>query len=269
MSSLKKSTVDCQSTIVNKKGFTLIELLVVISILSILVGLGTSTWLVAQQKGRDDRRKGDITQIKSALQLYFEQNKSFPPPASSPPAQAVYASDSGTNWIPNLFESGLMQKIPRDPKQGGLVTSLASVFPILDPGQVQQTLSASLAQAIVGAINSKKISENTGALAQAQETKTLGAKDTQNQEVIQKGVTQEIKITQNGLEPSSIKAQAGAILKLTNTSSNRVYLKATNIKDPIIVKTGTGIYWTVPPISGTLVFLDLQNQNYKLEVSVQ
>lgn len=162
------------------KGFTLIELLIVISILSILTGIGTSTWITTQQKGRDTRRKEDLSQIKAGLQLYFEQNKSYPPPISSPAAQAVYSSGSGTNWIPDLVGSGLMQKIPKDPKQSGLVSSLASLFPILDPGQIQQNLSASLAQAIVSAVNTKKISSSQVQMAQDKtQTQTLGVKDSQ------------------------------------------------------------------------------------------
>jgi len=49
----------------NKKGFTLIELLVVISIR-------------ARKKGRDAKRVGDIKQIQTALELYFNDNYTYP-----------------------------------------------------------------------------------------------------------------------------------------------------------------------------------------------
>ena len=45
-------------------GFTLIELIVVISIIGILVTIGTATYTTAQQKSRDVRRKQDLAAVK-------------------------------------------------------------------------------------------------------------------------------------------------------------------------------------------------------------
>ena len=55
-----------------KKGFTLIELLVVISIISLLATLAVTSLQNAQKKSRDTRRIADLRQIRTALELYYE-----------------------------------------------------------------------------------------------------------------------------------------------------------------------------------------------------
>jgi general secretion pathway protein G len=66
-----------------ERGFTLIELLVVIAIIGLLASLITVFLSSAQQKGRDSRRLGDITQIQNALALYSaDASGQFPPGTS-------------------------------------------------------------------------------------------------------------------------------------------------------------------------------------------
>lgn len=60
---MKKST--------HKKGFTLIELLFVISIIGVLSGVILQSLKSAQSKARDDKRAGEIRNIKIALHDYF------------------------------------------------------------------------------------------------------------------------------------------------------------------------------------------------------
>lgn len=60
-----------------KKGFTLIELLVVIAILGVLVTVGINLWQRAQQNARDQVRKQDLNQIKTALEIFFEANLGY------------------------------------------------------------------------------------------------------------------------------------------------------------------------------------------------
>ena len=55
----------------NRLGFTLMELLVVISIISILVTIGLSSFSTAQKKGRDVRRKGDLSSLSNALEQFY------------------------------------------------------------------------------------------------------------------------------------------------------------------------------------------------------
>ncbi len=62
-----------------KKGFTLIELLVVIAIIGILSAIGLVSLNGAREKARDAKRQSDLSSMKSALALYYDDNNSkFP-----------------------------------------------------------------------------------------------------------------------------------------------------------------------------------------------
>lgn len=61
-----------------KKGFTLIELLVVIAIIGILSAVVLASLNTARLKSRDAKRVADIKQIQVALELYFDDNTSYP-----------------------------------------------------------------------------------------------------------------------------------------------------------------------------------------------
>jgi len=61
-----------------KRGFTLIELLVVISIIGLLSTISVVALNGARKKGRDAKRIGDIKQIQTALELYFNDNYAYP-----------------------------------------------------------------------------------------------------------------------------------------------------------------------------------------------
>jgi prepilin-type N-terminal cleavage/methylation domain-containing protein len=61
-----------------KKGFTLIELLVVIAIISPLSSVILASLNTARAKGRDAKRLADFKQLQSALELYYDDNNSYP-----------------------------------------------------------------------------------------------------------------------------------------------------------------------------------------------
>jgi len=63
---------------VDKKGFTLIELLVVISILGILLALSVFGMQGARQASRDGKRKADLEQIRSGVEMYKADCDSYP-----------------------------------------------------------------------------------------------------------------------------------------------------------------------------------------------
>lgn len=70
-----------------KSGFTLIELLVVIAIIGMLSSVLLSSINSARAKGRDARRKSEITHLRSLLQLYADKNEgNFPKPVNMPNA---------------------------------------------------------------------------------------------------------------------------------------------------------------------------------------
>lgn len=83
-----------------KKGFTLIELLVVISIISILVAVGATSYQRAVKVSRDSKRKTDLEQIRQALETYRSENGIYP---------------SSSTWESDLL-NGYITTLPTDPK---------------------------------------------------------------------------------------------------------------------------------------------------------
>ena len=61
-----------------KKGFTLIELLVVIAIIGILATLAVVALQNARQSARDAKRIADITQMQTALELFYNDHGGYP-----------------------------------------------------------------------------------------------------------------------------------------------------------------------------------------------
>lgn len=85
-------------------GFTLIELLVVISIIGILIALSFVGFNQARKSARDSKRKADLEQIRSALEIYRNDQKTYPDDFSG----CSYTSlTSGTEVY--------MAEIPKDP----------------------------------------------------------------------------------------------------------------------------------------------------------
>ncbi len=70
-------------------GFTLIELLVVVAIISLLSSVVLIAVQSARQKSRDVKRLGDITQMNTALELYFNTNRGYPQGTKGQPLPLV------------------------------------------------------------------------------------------------------------------------------------------------------------------------------------
>ncbi len=87
------------------KGFTLIELLVVIAIIGILSSVVLASLNSARLKGRDAKRVSDLSQLKLALELYFDSNRSYP-------------VGTGTSTLEAALVPNFIQTIPMDPLAG-------------------------------------------------------------------------------------------------------------------------------------------------------
>src|SRR3989339_1204903 len=60
------------------KGFTLVELLVVATIIAILAGIGVTSYISLSRQSRDSRRKADLENLRSALEMYRSENNYYP-----------------------------------------------------------------------------------------------------------------------------------------------------------------------------------------------
>lgn len=82
-----------------KRGFTLIELLVVIAIIGLLSAVILASMSGARAKGRDTKRVADIKQLQLALQLYYDQNSSYPPTATDGTVTVALSALTTSNYI--------------------------------------------------------------------------------------------------------------------------------------------------------------------------
>ncbi len=92
----------------NKQGFTFVELIVVISIISILSVLGSFAYVNYAERARDSRRRIDIQQLRSVLELYRSNTDDGVYPTAT-------EYGSGSNSV--LVTRGLIQTIPVDPRR--------------------------------------------------------------------------------------------------------------------------------------------------------
>lgn len=95
----------------NQKGFTLVELLVVIAIIGILATLLLLQLGVARQRARDAARIAHVNQVRTSLELYFDDYGEYPEIAS-------YGTSNSTGLGPSLVPKYLTQ-LPLDPLSSG------------------------------------------------------------------------------------------------------------------------------------------------------
>ncbi|MBI2074534.1 MAG: prepilin-type N-terminal cleavage/methylation domain-containing protein [Candidatus Levybacteria bacterium] len=86
------------------KGFTLIEMIVVFGIIGVIVVslMGSIKPLEQLNKGKDTQRLSDLAQIKTALDIYYNDQSKYPPSLTF-----------GAEWKVN--STIYMKKVPKDP----------------------------------------------------------------------------------------------------------------------------------------------------------
>lgn len=89
--------------------FTLIELLIVITILGILAALVSGNFINSLKKGRDAKRKQDLHQIQTSIEMFYEDKHVYPATISFGEALCEVDCSSDT-------EKQYMVKVPVDPQ---------------------------------------------------------------------------------------------------------------------------------------------------------
>ncbi|MEK7521378.1 MAG: prepilin-type N-terminal cleavage/methylation domain-containing protein [Patescibacteria group bacterium] len=90
-------------------GFTLIEILVVLAIIGILIGLSIVAFSAASKAARDNKRKTDLAEIRSNIEIYRTDCGEYPAAVTFGGAlNGGTAACSG-----NVY----MSLVPRDPQQ--------------------------------------------------------------------------------------------------------------------------------------------------------
>lgn len=100
-----------------RRGFTLIELLVVIAIIGILSATVMISLNAARAKGNDARRLSDLKQLQRALELYYDQNGSYPSQGSwkGTTPNCYTSGPDASGAIPGLAPT-FIRSLPQDPK---------------------------------------------------------------------------------------------------------------------------------------------------------
>lgn len=96
-----------------KKGFTLMEILISIAIIAVLTALGIVSYVSINKNARDARRRGDIEQIRSALELYRSDYGTYPAVGGSAwiDADSLNTGNPATGLV-NTY----LPAIPSDPQ---------------------------------------------------------------------------------------------------------------------------------------------------------
>ncbi len=96
-----------------EKGFTLIELLVVIAIIGVMAALVIVNLSSANKKSRDARRKADLSEVRTALELYYDDNLQYPTAAT------MVTWDTATPGVLSSLTTTYIKTMPQDPRDSG------------------------------------------------------------------------------------------------------------------------------------------------------
>jgi prepilin-type N-terminal cleavage/methylation domain-containing protein len=98
----------------SSSAFTLIELLVVIAIIAIIATLSVLALQSAREKARDSKRIADIKQLKTALELYYNDANGYPPATSFISGSALSYTDSQSGQVKTYINQIPSSPIPAD-----------------------------------------------------------------------------------------------------------------------------------------------------------
>lgn len=90
-------------------GFTLLEVLVAATIIAVLAAIAVTSYTSINKRGRDAKRKSDLEQIRSALEMYRADNGYYPSTGSG-----GWVDASGALGLSALLVPTYMPVIPSD-----------------------------------------------------------------------------------------------------------------------------------------------------------
>ena len=100
-----------------KNGFTLVELMVTMGIIAVLAGLTLATFAGAKKNARDGKRKADLEQIRSALEMYRTDKGYYPPKDQTGWCTVLWGCGYST-WYNDvagaLISGGYLSSLPQD-----------------------------------------------------------------------------------------------------------------------------------------------------------
>ena len=99
-----------------KNHFTLIELLIVVGIIAVLSSVVVAGTSAARAQARDNQRKADLATYQNALQLYFNDHKSYP---LNNQDCNVEGNCLATQVLVSLKSEGYLESLPVDPLNTG------------------------------------------------------------------------------------------------------------------------------------------------------
>jgi general secretion pathway protein G len=91
------------------KGFTMIELLVSVTIIAVLTVIGAVSYSSVNKRSRDVKRKSDLEQIRSALEMYRSDQAEYPN------AGLTVGSFTNTTALASFTVPSYMPSVPSDP----------------------------------------------------------------------------------------------------------------------------------------------------------
>lgn len=98
---------------IKNKGFSLIELLISIAIMAILGSIALTSFTTIRKQARDQQRKTELNQYKTALEAYYADNNAYPlyagSPAVSNQSQSIF--DTGSTLITTYMGSTVLQGV--------------------------------------------------------------------------------------------------------------------------------------------------------------
>lgn len=106
-----------------KAGFTLIEIIVVSAVVFLMATVAYAAINISKARSRDARRLGDMKQIVTALDIYYDQFGHYPDPHSYKPSVSNCGgydiSSDAQPFLDPLLTAGILSQSPTDPLNSG------------------------------------------------------------------------------------------------------------------------------------------------------